>query len=286
MRMPPLFMNATGFYSSCKCLHFQIQQYNYQHFNGIEQAFYDTWEFLVTYVNKDIIANQNKFEFTKRLYNLQDYFWWLFSPTRKYFIIHQEFSSTHWYYKSRSWFGLITQVSLAYYISPTMKPFKDLLKPNIKFYWDHHLDTLLHQSNYHITAAVKDVIKTFDPKRNLFTNWLELWWYRLSPPSETFDCTAKQISTCCPDCWNIVCAGSSSKHLLKAATHQLRKRPSPWCGLWNILECLLKDTPILSCQLTIHHFLQIFNNWDFNSIQNPHLQSMKGNTFGWSFPIV
>lgn len=186
MRMPPLFMNATGFYSSCKCLHFQIQQYNYQHFNGIEQAFYDTWEFLVTYVNKDIIANQNKFEFTKRLYNLQDYFWWLFSPTRKYFIIHQEFSSTHWYYKSRSWFGLITQVSLAYYISPTMKPFKDLLKPNIKFYWDHHLDTLLHQSNYHITAAVKDVIKTFDPKRNLFTNWLELWWYRLSPPSETF----------------------------------------------------------------------------------------------------
>ena len=37
-----------------------------------------------------------------------------------------------------------------------------LLKPN---YCDHHLNTLFHQWKGHVTAAVKDGIKTFDPKK-------------------------------------------------------------------------------------------------------------------------
>jgi hypothetical protein len=43
---------------------------------------------------------------------------------------------------ARSCFGLVNQVVWAYAISPTMQPFRDLIKPNEKFYWDHTLDQL------------------------------------------------------------------------------------------------------------------------------------------------
>ena len=33
------------------------------------------------------------------------------------------------------WFGLINQISWAYGISPTMQPFRDLIKPDVKFYF-------------------------------------------------------------------------------------------------------------------------------------------------------
>ena len=84
-----------------------------------------------------------------------------------------------------------------------MKPFRDLHKPQTKFYWDHHLDTLFHNSKdhiIHIIAAVKDGIKTFNPKKEtcLQTDWsgdsigyILLW--------KNCDCREKQIPTCCLD---------------------------------------------------------------------------------------
>ena len=66
---------------------------------------------------------------------------------------------------AQSWFGLMNQASWEYSMSPIMKPFIDLLKPNTKFYWDHPQDTLFHESKDDIIAAVKDSIKSFDPKK-------------------------------------------------------------------------------------------------------------------------
>ena len=43
----------------------------------------------------------------------------------------------------RSWFGLINQISYAVTLTDELRPFTDLLKPKIKFYWDESLKNCL-----------------------------------------------------------------------------------------------------------------------------------------------
>ena len=42
----------------------------------------------------------------------------------------------------RSWFGLINQISYAVTLTDELQPFRDLLKPKNKFYWDENLKKL------------------------------------------------------------------------------------------------------------------------------------------------
>ena len=73
----------------------------------------------------------------------------------------------------RSWFGLVNQVS--YYTSMTdkMRPFRDLLKPKMAFYWDQQLQQLFSESKQHIVEVIKQGVRIFEKRRKtcLATDW-------------------------------------------------------------------------------------------------------------------
>lgn len=56
---------------------------------------------------------------------------------------------------ARSWFGLVNQVAWAYSLSPIIQPFRDLVRPNQRFYMDENLDKLFETSKEAIIDHVK-----------------------------------------------------------------------------------------------------------------------------------
>ena len=61
-----------------------------------------------------------------------------------------------------SWFGLINQVAWAYSFSTVMQPFRDLIRPNQKFYWDDSLGKLSESSKLVVIDLVKEGVQSFD----------------------------------------------------------------------------------------------------------------------------
>ena len=110
---------------------------------------------------------------------------------------------------ARSWFGLVNQVSWAYAISPIMQPFRDLIKPNVKFYWDSTLDELFQKSKQGIIQSVKEVVQTFEPQQRtcLQTDWCQEGIGYLLLQQHCI-CISENIPTCCPTGWKLVYAGS------------------------------------------------------------------------------
>ena len=49
------------------------------------------------------------------------------------------------------------------HLSEIMKIFRDLIKPNMKFYWDETLDGIFGESKMRIIEAVKEGVKSFEP---------------------------------------------------------------------------------------------------------------------------
>ena len=74
---------------------------------------------------------------------------------------------------ARSWFGLINQVTWAYFISPFMEPFHDLPKPNAKFHWDNNLNHIFVQSKELLISKIIEGIHSFDitKKTCVPTDW-------------------------------------------------------------------------------------------------------------------
>ena len=64
----------------------------------------------------------------------------------------------------RSWFGLVNQVAYAFSKGTIMAPFRELLKPDVKFEWTADLDEAFEKSKVEIVRLVKDGVKMFDPK--------------------------------------------------------------------------------------------------------------------------
>ena len=73
-------------------------------------------------------------------------------PCKKYLRAISDFPTPQNITDVRSWFGLVNQVSYAFSMADQMLPFRDLLKPSTKFYWDEHL---LNQSKITITNEIE-----------------------------------------------------------------------------------------------------------------------------------
>ena len=98
-----------------------------------------------------------------------------------------------------SWFGLVNQISWVHAISPIMELFRDLIKPNKKFFWDENLDTLFHQSKENIADCVKSEVSYFDANKKtcLQTDWTHTGiGYLLQ--QQHYSCESK-LPRCCKD---------------------------------------------------------------------------------------
>ena len=88
-----------------------------------------------------------------------------------------------------------------------MAPFRDLLKPGIKFEWTPGLDEAFEKSKVEIVRLVKDGVKMFDPKlvTCLSTDFCKtgLGWILQQKV-----CRCPVISpVCCSEGWRLVLAG-------------------------------------------------------------------------------
>ena len=66
---------------------------------------------------------------------------------------------------ARAWFGLVNQVAWAYSNTTVMQPFRDLVKPNSKFFWDHNLSKIFEESKQVIISCVEEGVICFDLDR-------------------------------------------------------------------------------------------------------------------------
>ena len=84
-----------------------------------------------------------------------------------------------------------------------MEPFSHLLKPKEKFLWPEELGKLLRESKEKIIEAVKEGVRTFDPRRetSISTDWSRTGM-GLSLTQKWCQCTEVKPN-CCPDGWNI-----------------------------------------------------------------------------------
>ena len=118
----------------------------YEH--SIEEAFYHVWDFLQLCADNGIVINTSKFKFcwqTVEFAGLKITPTGI-APSQKLLVAIKEFPKPENITDACSWFGLMNQVALGYSLSPTMAPFRDLVKHNQTFTWNETLDNLFLES--------------------------------------------------------------------------------------------------------------------------------------------
>ena len=186
----------------------------------------------------------------------------------------------------RSWFGLVNQVAWAYSISPIMQPFRELIKPHNKFFWDDTLNELFELSKKEILSKVKEGVRSFNPniRTCIQTDWCKhgIGYLLLQK-----HCTCPSIDNviCCKDGWKLIFAGSRF-------TLSPESRYSPTDGealavSWSLRHSKMFTLGCNNLHISVDHkpLLGIRNDRDLSSIQNPRLQHLKESTCPWSFTI-
>ena len=244
----------------------------------IENSFWHTWDYLTLCANNGIVASDKKFQFCK---DTVDFAGLTITnegvaPSENILTAIQNFPTPTNITDARSWFGLVNQVSWAYSVSPLMHPFRDLIKPNEKFYWDYTLNQLFEKSRLEIINAVKDGVKSFSPELRtcLQTDWSKngIGYLLLQQHCK---CDSDKIPTCCETGWQLIFAGSRF-------TNPAESRYSPTEGealalVWSLHHSRMFTQGCKSLVVSVDHkpLLGIFNDRDLSSITNPQLQNLR-----------
>ena len=179
--------------------------------NNIESAFWSTWEYLTLCANNGVVINLDKFDFCQ---DQVDFAGLVITkdgilPSSSILSTIVNFPIPTDLHSARRWFGLVNQVSWAYAISPIMQPFRDLIKPHTKFYWDDTLRNLFLSSRQLIVDKVKEGVKTFELGRRtcVQTDWCKegIGYHLLQKHCVCSDDTNIR---CCPEGWRLIFAGS------------------------------------------------------------------------------
>ena len=109
----------------------------------------------------------------------------------------------------RSWFRLVQQVAYAFSRTEAMAPFRNLLKRNVKFYWDDHLLEQFLKSCKVIVEAVKEGVKAFEIEQEtmLVGDWSETG-VGFMLEQKHCECDMKEAPYCGPGHWKLVLVGS------------------------------------------------------------------------------
>ena len=143
--------------------------------DDIEQNFWDTWNYISLCANNGIIFNKDKFQFCQdtvdfaglRINSTN------VAPSKSIMSAIENFPLPSDLTSARSWFGLVNQVARTYSISPIMQPFRELIKPHNKFFWDDTLNELFELSKKEILSKVKEGVRSFNPniRTCIQTDW-------------------------------------------------------------------------------------------------------------------
>ena len=257
--------------------------------NDIESSFFRTWEFLTLCANQGIVVSKNKFKFCRddvefaglRLTNTG------IAPSPKILSAISDFPTPTNLTDARSWFGLVNQVAWAHATSEIMAPFRDLIKPKTKFYWDTTLERIFQDSKKLLIKLIHDGVESYDINKPtcLQTDWSQRGMGYLLLQQHC-KCNINSAPTCCKGGWKLVYAGS-------CFTSEAEARYSPTEGEAAAIVWSLKKSRFftLGCPnlivCTDHRpLLGIFNDKELNNISTPRLFRLKEKTLMYNFKII
>jgi len=256
--------------------------------SNMAESFFLTCKFLDKCGSNGIILNPKKFTFGRDEVDFAGFTITRDSvkPCSKYLESILSFPEPTDITGIRSWFGLINQISYAVTLTDELQPFRDLLKPKNKFYWDENLKELFEDSKKKIVAKVENGVKIFEPnlKTCLRTDW--------SRNGTGFILTQKHCKcsgdnvACCNTGWKVVFAGSKFNNKAESQYAPIEGE------CLAVARALFKARHfILGCKdliiATDHKpLLKILNNRSMDDIHNPRLLNLKEKTLRFRFNIV
>ena len=254
--------------------------------DDIQSAYFHTFDYLLLCEKNGITINKDKFQFAQ---DVADFAGLKITsdgirPSDKLLKAIRDFPTPTDITGARSWFGIVNQIAWAYSNASIMQPFRDLVKPNSKFYWDSTLQKLFEESKNQLVASAIEGIKSFDKSKNtcLQTDWCrEGIGYLLL--QQHCSCTSDKVPLCCKDGWKLVMAGS---RFTKGAEARYSPTEGEALGVaWSLEHARMF---VLGCEKLIvstdhKPLLGLFHNRILSSISNPRLLKLKQRTLAFHF---
>ena len=256
--------------------------------NTIEDSYFQAANWLDLCGRHGITLNPDKFQFAQDEVEFAGFA--IASntvrPCKKYLRAISDFPTPQNITDVRSWFGLVNQVSYAFSMADQMLPFRDLLKPSTKFYWDEHLQKAFNQSKITITNEIEKGVSIFDKSKTtcLATDWskhgIGYWLFQ-----KHCSCPSNYLF-CCNQDWQIILVGSRF-------THPAESRYAPIEGeALAVADALDKARHfVLGCKnliIAVDHrpLLKIFGDRSLDHISNTRLRNLKERTLRYQFQMV
>ena len=255
---------------------------------SIEKAFFQTCQWINLCGQNGIILNIDKFQFAKDIVEFAGFEITSTNirPGKDFLGAIRDFPCPKNITDVRSFFGLVNQVNYCLSSSAEMQPFRDLLSPSTKFYWDNHLSDCFTIAKEAIIQSVSEGVRIFDKERKtcLSTDWCKQG-IGFSLYQKHCECMS-DIPTCCPSGWKLTFASNRF-------THNAEERYAPIEGEALAVAYALEKARhfVLGCRnlivATDHKpLLNILNDRHLADIKNPRLFSLKEKTLPYRFKIV
>jgi hypothetical protein len=185
----------------------------------------------------------------------------------------------------RSYFGLMNQVAHYAQLRAIMQPFRVLLTPKTKFFWDSDMETAFEASKKEIVEAIKTGVATFDLDRKtaLSPDWSKTGMgYFLY--QKYCDCNS-DITTCCETGWRVVLAGS--RFLNKAEENYWPTEGEALAVAWSLEDTRFFTAGCKDLHIQTDHrpLVSLLGEKPLDEIHNRCLVSFKERTFPWKFSI-
>ncbi len=256
--------------------------------DSIEECFFQACQWLDLCGRNGIILNPEKFSFAQDTVEFAGFDISLdkVKPCCRYLDAIRQFPTPATITDVRSWFGLINQVSYYASMAEKMRPFRDLLKPKIPFYWDSQLQQLFEESKKHILESIEHGITIFDKGRStcLVTDFSKdgIGFFLLQK-----HCNCANVEPfCCRDGWKITLVGSRF-------THPAESRYAPIEGEALAVADALERTKyfVLGCDdliVAVDHqpLLKVLGDRKLEDIKNARLFNLKEKTLPFKFKII
>ena len=256
--------------------------------DSIEQSFWHTFDYLKLCNDNGIVFNTSKFQFAQETAEFAGFEITKdgYKPLRKIIEAIQNFPTPKSITDVRSWFGLVNQLAYSFAQARVMEPFRKLLSSKT-FYWDEQIEQIFVKSKAEIVKLVQDGVKTFVRERPtcLITDWSKTGiGFHLTQKH----CNCPQPSK--PDCgkehWKLIFAGSRF-------TKDSESRYAPIEGealavAFGLKRCrmFVMGAPHLTVVVDHKPLVNIFNDRELSTIENPRVRNFKEKTLMYNFDII
>ena len=187
---------------------------------------------------------------------------------------------------ARSWFGLINQVAYAFSMADEMAPYRELLKPGRKWFWDDTLDTLFKKSRDEIVKLVEKGVRSFEVGRPtcLATDWSKhgLGFVLLQ---KFCNCVMDNAPNCCKDGWHLIYAGS--RFTTDAESRYAPVEGEALAVVYALEKCriFVLGCPHLTVVVDHKPLVKLLGDRSLEDIKNPRLFNLKEKTLMYDYDI-